>query len=111
MKDYDGTKKQLKATFKDINDLTYKNLTFAEEVLANLEVDQDSIIRLKDLKEIASNIDDNLKELDQSVGFLNKKLQQLEDDKKALDTVRDDFMKNGTENESREGGELRLSAE
>jgi len=41
---------------------------------------------------------------------LNKKLKQLDDDKKALDTVRDDFMKNGTQSEP-QGGELRLSAE
>ena len=111
IEDYDGIKKQLKTSFLDINNLSDKNLQFKEQIFKNLEIDEDSIIRLKELKEISSDIGDNLKELDESVGFLNNKLKQLEDDKKALDTIKDDFMKNGTQSEQKEGEELRLSAE
>lgn len=99
------------ATYSNIEKLGKTSLKFVEKELKNLVVEEDNIIKLKELKEIDGSIKDALKDLDTSLDTLSKKMEQLEEDKKALDVVRDDFMKNGTEHQSNEGGGLRLSAE
>lgn len=106
-----GKVKTYIATFNDINKLGSAKLNFKEKELKNMAVDEDNIIKLKELREIDENIKDALKDLDTSLESLSKKVELLEQDKKALDDVKDDFMKNGTENTDNSAGGLRLSVE
>ena len=108
----EGEKKTYITTYNNLDNLEDENIKFNEKDLKKVVIEEDNIIKLRELQEIDGSIKDALKDLDTSLDSLSKKMEQLEEDKKALDVVRDDFMKNGTEKQDDSGVEgLRLSTE
>lgn len=86
------------------------NIEFKIESKQNFDIviDDNSVIELKELQDINSSIKDNLKELKRTMQMLKNKQNSLNEDKGNLDNVRDDFMKNGTEEESSEEMHLQI---
>lgn len=87
------------------------NINFRSETGSTIDIsiDDDSVIELKELQDINVSIKDNLSELGKTMQMLEDKKKSLAEDKEDLDAVKDDFMKNGTEEEAEEGVGLRLA--
>lgn len=107
----DESKNNFIAQVDTRDDIEKAKFKLESEYVSDVVIDDDSVIELRELQDINISIKDNLNELDRTMKMLEDKKNLLCEDKENLDTVRDDFMKNGTEEEVNEGVGLRLAEE
>ncbi len=82
------------ASLEDVSDLNNEKFEFKTSSDFDIKITDDSIISIGELQEINDDINSNLEKLQETIDMLKKKLILLEDDKKNLEKVRDEFMKN-----------------
>ena len=82
------------ANLEDVSDLNNEKFEFKTSSDFDIKITDDSIISIGELQEINDDINSNLEKLQDTIDMLKKKLILLEDDKKNLEKVRDEFMKN-----------------
>ena len=85
------------ASLNDIENLDGEKIDFKSDNTFDIQISDDIVISIGELNEINDDINENIKKLDDTIDMLKKKLAVLEDDKKRMSEVRDDFLKNSAQ--------------